>query len=65
MNDRKDKCFRAYLDLMHRVYDDSLSALEQLCQHWEEGWQLHELDLKRYFGARSNFFTSNTSVPSK
>ena len=47
------------------AYDDPSLTLENLLQHWEEAWQRHDLDLKRYFAGRSNFFAFNISVPSE
>ena len=39
--------------------------LQFLVLHWEDAWQRHEQDLKRYFARRSNFFAFNISVPSE
>ena len=65
MNHRKGKYARAYLDRMRRAFDDPSLTLEDLRQHWEEAWQRHDLDLKRYFAGRSNFFAFNISMPSE
>ena len=56
---------RVYLDWMRLAYDDPSLTLEDLPQHWEEAWQRHDLNLKRYFAGRSNFFAFNISVPSE
>ena len=61
----RGKYARAYLDRMRRAYDDLSLTLDDLRQHWQEAWRRHDLDLKRYFAGRSNFFAFDISVPAE
>ena len=65
MNHGKGKYALKYLDRMRQAFEDSSLTLEDLSEHWEDAWQRHEQDLKRYFARRSNFFAFNISVPSE